>query len=33
MVLEPERRRGMPKLMDGDDQAGGLFDPFGDLIA
>ena len=33
LVLEPDRRGGVAKLVHGDAQAGRLFDPFGDLIA
>ena len=33
LVSEPDRRGGMAKLMNGDRQAGGLFDPLRDLTA
>src|SRR6267142_336655 len=32
-VLEIDRRAGMPELMDGDPQAGGVLDALGDLGA
>src|SRR5512139_775945 len=33
MCLEPYRCSSMPKLMYGEAKAGGLFNPFGDLVA
>lgn len=33
LVSEPDRRGSMAKLMNGDEQAGGLFDPLRDLTA
>jgi hypothetical protein len=33
LVLKPDRSSGVSELVHGDEQASGLLDPFGDLIA
>jgi hypothetical protein len=33
VMFEIERRGGMPELMDGEPQSGGLLNPLGDLVA